>query len=916
MSESMPCTKHRDTIEEIFKENIYRLFRQYCNVNGIKYMDELNNFDFDKLYSVPGLGNVKIDRIKERWNAYINQQNTVQKKNEEPNIERVTIKEVFQENLFRLFREYCDLNGIRYMDELNNFDFDELYSVPGLGKAKINKIKKRWENYVSKQKQTTVIMKVEQEKKLRIINIHNSNKDLGIDYLNAIGVSKKVTKWLKSNGFHRLGDLERLDWDELLEASSLSHYNIGVFKERIKLLNEPIDIENLFWKMLNELKQKKCMIVLLERACGLTLKEIRNKRCLSRQRISQIESSAIELFKSFTNIFEDFIVSKLGGKEKAVVTLDEFLTFIGNQNDLLLFKYVLSKDILKHLTYLEELEIFLIYKNVEKIRDSLRNIVENYLPDIFDFEERIPTIEELLERFDLSFIDIKLFQRYLFSLGYKQYNKYLCKNNVTLSKILNFIVKIYFPNGIAVYDSMEIERVKHILAQDFGFSEFPSDRTLSARIAASTVLCDKGKYISPEFIEISPILLKEIKEYIENNSSETLLFADIFKIFEEKLKKFSNVNNPYFLHGVLRYYFENEFNFSRVTVSKGHKKALSPHVLLEKYLKECGRPVSKKEIKLRYPSVNDAMLNNATSINPNIINWDTGYYAHSSILKISENDIDFLKEQLIESFKNFNGYTNSYIMYRQLRSKMREFLLENQIRNPLTLFNVLEYIFGKEFYFSKPHILLNAPTKRFTTKDLIYNYFQENIIVSLRDLTSYLSKLYINMSTVYVFLAELQSELIQLSEDEYILKKFFNLSENAIKLISVELNKHFRDKEYLMLSSIKEFYSFPLLEYKWTHHLFKSIINHYLKDFKVIDREFALKRDVTSVIVKKDSNINSYTDLILFILRDECSHKTFSSLKELENWLRQRELISKTVPKELISSEAISIGEDGRVYVN
>ena len=172
------------------------------------------------------------------------------------------------------------------------------------------------------------------------------------------------------------------------------------------------------------------------------------------------------------------------------------------------------------------------------------------------------------------------------------------------------------------------------------------------------------------------------------------------------------------------------------------------------------------------------------------------------------------------------------------------------------------------------------------------------------------------MSTVYVFLAELQSELIQLSEDEYILKKFFNLSENAIKLISVELNKHFRDKEYLMLSSIKEFYSFPLLEYKWTHHLFKSIINHYLKDFKVIDREFALKRDVTSVIVKKDSNINSYTDLILFILRDECSHKTFSSLKELENWLRQRELISKTVPKELISSEAISIGEDGRVYVN
>lgn len=553
---------------------------------------------------------------------------------------------------------------------------------------------------------------------------------------------------------------------------------------------------------------------------------------------------------------------------------------------------------------------------MEKVRNTLRDIVESHLPDIFLYNENYILIEQLLEQAQMDFIDRDLFKKYLFNSGYCQYKKYIGKKKMPLSALYSFIVKEYFPRGISVYETQQIQRVRSIMKQKFGYSNLPSSRAISARITSVTVLCDKGKYISPEHIDIPLNLVEQVKTYILNYPGDSLLIADVFHKFQVKLTRYSNVDNKYFLHGVLRYYFEDELIFSRDLVGKKHANLKSSHIILEDYLKERHCPVSKQEIRHNYPGFSDSMVNNAVMFNPNIICWDVGNYIHISNLLITSTDKMSLKTILDEALSHYDGYTNAYILFTSLRNKMRDFLFMNKVTNPMNVFYILEYLFDKDYYFSRPHILQNKPEGRFTTTDLLRKYIENKGYVSFSQLIMYLSSLQLSEATLYSAMADLQEEMIQVSQDEYVLKSNFNVPNSALEAITAEINKRLETKGYIIINAIDDYFSFPLLEYPWTPYLLESIIRHYLKEFKLVEKDITDRRYITSVVVKKGLPIDSYVDLVKYILKNERLEGEFSSYKDMEEWLRKKGLIAKVIPKELLQCEAINLGDDDTVFIN
>lgn len=50
-------------INEWFIDRKYQMFVDYCLNNDIRFVNELNSFDFDKLLSLKGMGLIKVDKI-------------------------------------------------------------------------------------------------------------------------------------------------------------------------------------------------------------------------------------------------------------------------------------------------------------------------------------------------------------------------------------------------------------------------------------------------------------------------------------------------------------------------------------------------------------------------------------------------------------------------------------------------------------------------------------------------------------------------------------------------------------------------------------------------------------------------------------------------------------------------------------
>ena len=111
--------------------------------NGIFKLSELRSFlDKRKLRYINGLG---ASCEREIRNALkINNENGVKGKNSP-----IRIEGIYSDNKYSIFVKYCAENSIKYMGDLDRFDFNRLLNVRGIGKSKIDDIISRYEQYNS-----------------------------------------------------------------------------------------------------------------------------------------------------------------------------------------------------------------------------------------------------------------------------------------------------------------------------------------------------------------------------------------------------------------------------------------------------------------------------------------------------------------------------------------------------------------------------------------------------------------------------------------------------------------------------------------------------------------------------------------------------------------------------------------------
>lgn len=568
------------------------------------------------------------------------------------------------------------------------------------------------------------------------------------------------------------------------------------------------EIEDLF---ANIYKNKRSRFVIQGRAKKQTLEQIGAELGITRERVRQIEAKTKRAFAHYCSRIR--IISKISAERNgdSVLTPLEVEEYCGQDVQELIF--LLSTYNNTNYTYDRQLDLFVIGNN--SIQDQVTQYVEN-LPDVVradklpeilkdaDEDENIPT--EMLEKAFLN--------------AYRVTGTLYHRHRLSLASVYEKILEKYYPNGLRVYDADEIKKFRELVTTEYGDIELPqNNRALSARIASICVLCGRGVYKLKQKQYIANDLSNRIHEYILDCNSPILLTNTLFSVFEDELVE-AGINNKYYLQGVLRELFSEEFTFRRDYISKD-PNITSVYSSIVEFIKHFEYPISKVMVQKEFPGVTDIVISFAIS-DSNVLNY-FGEYLHASHLKILESEKGYLYDLLCNLLDDGQAH-HSKDIYEIIDREKPEILKRNAALYQYSTFSILEYLFNDKFQFSRPYIAKNGvdigrPAERL--HDLIYSADEFEV----SEISEFAKENRYQIQSIL--------ELINECNDEYLLIN----AATMMKIESIGITKEIAEKidklvadEIISTTPIFKLQiwdKFPQINVPWTDWLLYSTLNKW-----------------------------------------------------------------------------------------
>lgn len=808
-------------------------------------------------------------------------------------VKDLKIKDIFYDNKFNIFVKYCEEKNIHYLADLINFDFNELKNIKGLGSGKIKLIKERYysicptaEKFVNDNYPSEIIFD----------NINQSLLEYDVNFFISLGLNKKLIKLLNKNGYKKIKDLQNID--KKIFSKQLNIKDFSPFYDLEKnLTKDSVELlEMLLESCIDDENYQMC----LKRSEGKTLEEIGYEYGLTRERIRQ------KLNKFYARI-EPFLVSIFNKyiEQKGYFTLQEVLDIYDNDDyDRILFNWCIKNE---YFNFLDFAEVFISSKiDLAEYKNKLLEISEDFIGDGINIYDNLEELETIMKKNNLEYIDALSFINFAKINGYKDYKYFLIKGSQSYGYLGSLVIADKFPNGIKLYNSEDLTKLREYIYNEYGdISVAENDRAFSTRFSDYLILSDRGSGIAPSRVKVDMNLLDEIRTYIDNANQREVYYFELYTKFKEKLDQQSNINNQHFLHGVLKYYFEDFFDFSNRDYLKKRGRGFISKSFKDRiveFIENYGNPVSKKMLKEKLANFSDIVIINAIESDTNLMQWDFNYYYSMSLLDINSEDKKYLYNALETILENNNGYCTDSIFLENMKNSNSIFLEKNGISEPINLFYILQKLFGEQFDFKRPHICKKNIVKEVNLKNVAMYLLGNSNIISLSKYKELTERYMWSDATSQTFLTDIEDNYIRISYDEYMNKNYFEINDSDIKGIINVVKEYFSDG-VMSLINFDDFSEFPKIKYEWNQHLLRSIIINFIPDFSIIEPSAKDRRYVKTIIIDSNMKIDNYQDLIIYLLKLEKISEI--SKADLFKFLLDRNLTTKLIPKDIYDSEKI-----------
>lgn len=823
--------------------------------NNIKTEKDLYDTEMHEISKFKRLGDISYEEIK--------------KFKEQLSKERES-----NEFINHLFSKYAKINGITGVMKIDDefIKYISLYSKNELAKISlaINKLTKTNEVDfdVFKNKHNKILDMVnEYERKFEMIELSlNKRKVIPLNrYPNSMKkykescTDKQLIKDFEKFGENFVSAIYTVkNFVKESKSKGLSEEEEKSITRITSLLSEDFTatIYKIFNSVKNHNRNAKAWEILKLRSSGKTLQEIGVYFELTRERVRQLESKILSKLNSYLNLLPYdpvFIVHAELNKE--IVSIDDLKRYYRNipfTEEFVYFFKTRSAGKNSIVRYDKEREFFLnkkteiIYENASEILRSADKIIaiKDKEKIIRDLANQNPRLEKTLK---------KEFQRH-----YKKTGKIYHRGKLSFKNSYVYMLKKHYPKGMKLYDKEVLKEFREKCREEFGEGglKLPkSSRAIDARIGSLGVLCARGTYIHRDYIDMPESLMEEIFDYIKSSSKATISFNEIFDVFKEELFIRSNVNNRYFLQGLIKENLISGLNLTKDTVVKG--ELTDPWEELIDYIKN-KEIVYREELLEKFPGLTAAVLSVKINDEPSIIMLDKGFMNVEN-LDIRKEDYEIIKI-LNEEISEISLSTRK--LFPILKKNYSDFISRNKIKSHKVLFSILRYMFNDKFEFSRPYIA-KLGAKTLGLNENIVKNFEKNKKITVSQLLDFCKSNNFPVPSVRTLIKKLNEDFLRVSEEHLEKAKNIFIPKKSITALERTINDKMGDKPYLIIGDIEDYKDFPAFRRAWNDYLLRAVVEKTLKDkFEVIE---LINKDgyrLKTAIVKKSIDIQNKKQLL------------------------------------------------------
>ena len=689
-------------------------------------------------------------------------------------------------------------------------------------------------------------------------------------------------------------DLTLVDFPKWLAENALT-FNEDELINFVDGLN--VDLRDFAKKITSDLfKNEREFEIIRRRAQKETLEEIGKTFDITRERVRQMEKKTIERFyyrRSDAKKLFYFLHAVTDGKY--ILKLDDVKNFL-NESDAEIIYFLAAKANLDNeiFSYDKEKKVFIFFDGDSGNDFDDLKLLEN-LPDFIDEETFTETIEFLACEKNCSpeLIKTKL------SSFYNRSGKIFHRGKLTVIFKFGYILKERFPNGYKIADETFYARFIRYLQEIFDEETLPTQHNVDATIGKIAVLCDRGKYIHPDFVNILPEIMERVKKFVDNSDRTAIFYKEIF----ESLKSlFANtqITNHYFLQGAMKFY-KLPYTLRKDYLTKVDEMNMGKE--FEQFVRDRGE-VSAQEIKENFISFKDFNIAFLVGRCPEIIRIGDGILIHATHLDLHEEDFEPIKNFLRQ---NCSTPINSRVLFDLFFERFADFMTRNEIQNHNKLFGILQYMFRDEFNFSRPYIF-TADIKEINNRKILLRILEGMEEIVIEDLIGICEENGINYVARNYLIDNLRPDFIRVDEFTLMRPESIGVTDEIISAVVENIQSAIERKGGWQAARTFEDYEWlPQLEISWNSFLLESVA------ILAEDALYKIKVPSTStnfslaIFVAEEFAEDDYQSFLKKILIAEHNKEPFRTEKEIFNWLKAQGLCNKKLPNFLQEGRAFEI---------
>ena len=301
----------------------------------------------------------------------------------------------------------------------------------------------------------------------------------------------------------------------------------------------------------------------------------------------------------------------------------------------------------------------------------------------------------------------------------------------------------------------------------------------------------------------------------------------MFSVFENKLTS-EGIDNKYYLQGILRELFGNEFVYKRDYILKDNNEA-SFYSEIVNYIRKQRYPISQKEIVGEFPGITDIIVSFAVS-DPEIINL-FGKYIHISSLNISNE----YKSVLFASIKDLlcdKKTHHAKELFDTINLQRPDIWRNLFIEFPFGAFSLFEALFGDEFEFKRPYVARKGVTIEHAYERLA-EYVNSKEIVEVAEIMDFARENNLLVYSILDLLDSLNDSHLIIDKENISKIDYIGVREDTANILEGHILYELGENDMMPISLFSSTHKLPELDIEWTEWLLYSVIKKWGKEIEV-----------------------------------------------------------------------------------